>query len=394
MIGGVDAIHAAVHSAFGANIEEVEGRNSRSVAASPAAGWFTGFLEGDASVLNDTYATAQALPSYPGKKGRSTVTVFGQLQAIPTIADYVDYYSMPLVAGKAVAVQLSGLGGIPVGGLANIGIYDPDGRLVATDYPNVPGLGLSVQGLPVRFVADRPGLYRIAVAVSGDGDFNGPGGEFGAPNRGSIPYQVVITGAGNVAIGGILAGNNIQDGQDSDVYGFFVENGDMGAIEAGGSVFSSVTSQSVVVRKGSLRSMSGASVGLAAGGGVNRPQIGGGKDPFVPRGNVGLIRSTVGILALNPLSIVPIGGDYQVVSAAGTLASRIFANRRIGVIRPGDMATLRPSVFTANLDRQGADGIIDLIDVQGDMGILGAGGPAITTGPGGDVRYIHVGGTG
>jgi hypothetical protein len=392
MIGGVDAIHAAVHSAFGANIEEVEGRNINSVAASPAAGWFTSFLEGDASVNNDTYATAQALASYPGKKGRSTVTVFGQLQATGPIADYVDYYSMSLLAGQAMTVQLSGIGGIPTAGLLNVGIYDPDGRLVATDYPNV-GLGVAVAGQPVRFVADRPGLYRIAVAVAGDADFNGPGGEFGTVNVGNVPYQVAITGAGNVGIGGILAGNNIQDGQDSDVYGFFVENGDMGGIEAGGSVFSSVTSQSVVVRKGSLRSISGASIGLSTGGALNGPQIGDGMDLVVPRGNVGLIRSTQGIVALNPLSLVPVGGDYQVVSAAGTLASNIYANRAIGVIRAGDMITLTPSVFTANADLQGADGVIDLIDVQGDMGTLQSGGPAISTGPGGDVRYIHVGGT-
>ncbi|MDB5323729.1 MAG: hypothetical protein JWN40_5360, partial [Phycisphaerales bacterium] len=237
LIGGVDAIHGRVTSPFGAALEEVEGRGINSVPASPASGWFRGFLEGDASVNNDTFASAQALPSYAGRKGRSTVTVFGQLQADPRITDYVDYYSMPLLAGQAMTVQLSGQGGLLTAGLINIGIYDPDGRLVATDYPNVPGLGLAVEGLPVRFVADRPGLYRIAVAVAGDGDFNGPGGEFGAANVGNVPYQVVITGAGDVGIGGILAVNNIQDGQTSSVYGFFVENGDMGAIEAGGSVF-------------------------------------------------------------------------------------------------------------------------------------------------------------
>src|SRR5205807_6554751 len=34
---------------------------------------------------------------------------------------------------------------------------------------------------------------------------------------------------------------------------------------------------------------------------------------------------------------------------------------------------------------------IDLIDVQNNMGLVGAGGPAFVTGPGGNVRYIHTG---
>src|SRR6185437_9031562 len=38
------------------------------------------------------------------------------------------------------------------------------------------------------------------------------------------------------------------------------------------------------------------------------------------------------------------------------------------------------------------DGILDLIDVANNLGDLASGGPQITTGPGGDVRYIRVGG--
>ncbi len=55
-----------------------------------------------------------------------------------------------------------------------------------------------------------------------------------------------------------------------------------------------------------------------------------------------------------------------------------------------------PCVFSANFDNVGFDGFIDLIDQHGDArnaagewGTNGSGGPAITTGPGGDVRYIR-----
>jgi hypothetical protein len=46
-----------------------------------------------------------------------------------------------------------------------------------------------------------------------------------------------------------------------------------------------------------------------------------------------------------------------------------------------------------NADQLNDDGIIDLIDVAGDLGTLAVGGPSITTGPGGNVRYMNVGGT-
>jgi len=62
------------------------------------------------------------------------------------------------------------------------------------------------------------------------------------------------------------------------------------------------------------------------------------------------------------------------------------------VIRAGNMATLSPSTITVNADQLNGDGIIDLIDVTGDLGTLNSGGPAISTGPGGDVRYMNVGG--
>jgi hypothetical protein len=70
----------------------------------------------------------------------------------------------------------------------------------------------------------------------------------------------------------------------------------------------------------------------------------------------------------------------------------LFADKMVGVVRAANMATTDPSIIAVNADERGTDGIIDLIDVTGDLGTLGAGGPGITTGTGGNVRYMHVGG--
>ena len=54
--------------------------------------------------------------------------------------------------------------------------------------------------------------------------------------------------------------------------------------------------------------------------------------------------------------------------------------------------------FHANVDNIGSDGIIDLIDVTGNVGtgpsttVITGNGPAIITGQGGNVRFMQVGG--
>jgi hypothetical protein len=70
----------------------------------------------------------------------------------------------------------------------------------------------------------------------------------------------------------------------------------------------------------------------------------------------------------------------------------LFADGALGVARAANMATVFASEIHVNNDNAGGDGVIDLIDVDGDFGTLGEGGPGITTGDGGNVRYIHVGG--
>jgi hypothetical protein len=387
IIGGVNVVHGPVApTTFGANVEEVEGRSAFSNPNQPSAGWSRGLLEGDAAVFNDSFDTPQVLPSFTGRRGRSEVVVNGQLMATTRIQDYVDYYAMPLLAGQAMQAQIS-LTGFLAGltGELQIGIFDPDGRLVATDFELV---NINADNLPVRYVADRPGLYRIAVAPRNDRDFNGTGGEFGTSNVGNVTYQLVISQAGDVALGGVVAGNNIYDGQAFG-YGYYVQNGDFGSLEAGGAIFSAFTDQSVVVRRGSLRSLSGGRVGLLNMNGID---VQAGMDFDIQRGNVGLVRSTTGDLVINQISQVPVGGDYQVISSADNVGGNFIAARGIGVIRGASMTERPAPNIIVNADQVGADGIIDLIDVAGDLGRSDTGGPAIITGPGGDVRYMHVGG--
>jgi hypothetical protein len=108
-------------------------------------------------------------------------------------------------------------------------------------------------------------------------------------------------------------------------------------------------------------------------------------------GTVGLLRATaeIGVLALWQLIV---GGDVQLIDAIDQLALNVWADGGLGVIRAGRMTTDMSSSIYLNEDGVGNDGILDLIDVTGDMGDEDTWGPIIKTGPGGNVRYIRVGG--
>jgi hypothetical protein len=384
-MGGIDAIHGRVTSEFGVNVAEVEGRNDFSArlgTPGEPAGWARGVLEGSNLVYNNTADQSQILPSFIGRRGRSSVVVTGQLVDDAFGADFVDYYAMPLLAGQDATVTLRPTGTVAGVSNLNFGVFDPDGRLVLTDYANHDTS--AVAGTPVHFTADRPGLYRIAVAVTGNSAF----ANTGPTNLGVMQYTLTINGGGDLAVGGVLATNQITDGKAGG-YGFFAENGDFGALQAGSNIFS-LTDQTVNVRKGNLRSIEGSDLGILSNG-----LFGVGPSLAVPRGNVGLLRATTGVLSLNRTILpLPIGGDYQIIDAATSMYINAVANRGIGVIRAGNMATVpTPSTITVNADLVGADGIIDLIDVADDLGTISTGGPAITTGPGGNVRYMNVGGS-
>lgn len=378
------------------------------ILGTPSGGTAAPFLN------NDTFNTAQ----YVGADSNGNILISGTLQSTAAIADYVDYYAVPLMAGQVVTVQLteSTTGPTPVGaaagGFLDAGVFDPDGRLIATDTNRIDVT--QTQEQPFQFTADRPGVYRVAVASTTNLNFDAAGGN--PIQRGTFPYTLSIQHVGNLAIGGLVAGGIILDNPggastitgtgttSSNIDAFHVLNGDLGAAVGATSVISEYGDTgfsifSFAVDNGNLRDVEGAQIGtLNAGTISNDPSV------SVPLGSVGLLRATGSILAWNVFvasavqltqaqsAATAIGGDYQWVDAsAGTFIGDLIANGNIGTIRANDMATVTASYLQVNASFNPAlHGTIDLIDSQGNIGTV-AGGPAITTGPGGNLRYVHIG---
>lgn len=405
--GYVDVVNALGGPFFNRVQREVEFKAADGINTS----WRQGRLTGHSLLDNDTFETAQYLGSlndsfFGDQKGiRLTGTLQGELGL--GVVDFVDYYAVSLLAGQKVTVQA-------VGALVHpsIGVYDPSGRLIASDWNDVDIE--ATLGQEFQFVADRPGVYRFAV-----GNFLPPDIDPEDLMVGGLgDYSLRIQGVGDIGIGGVVAGANLTNvglGQAAVT----LRRGDLGAVVANNSILSMPGNDTIHVFYGSARTvLAGENIGSIAGN-----TFGNGLELNVPYGHVGLIQSLQedGILFIANNNNRMIGGNYQVVDAAGTLqagfapartqtfaerqmARGLIARGRIGVIRAGDMATLMPSYIEvnaeANLDPRfgpvtdgGRDGIIDLIDVAGDLGTIQGGGPAIVTNFGGNVRYMIAGGT-
>lgn len=366
------------------------GTNLQPFVAGPAVDPRTG----QPSFYNDTFETAEYLGSiFASDIGRDDVVrVEGAYQGAPPFNDIADYYGVSLLAGQTVDVRLEQLfagGVITTTGLLNVGVFDPDGRLIATDYNRTnPAV---TTGQVFRFTADRPGVYRFAISTSGDTTFNGS-----VQLLDIVPYRLTILNVGDIALGAAFANTGILDLADfvADDPAFHVLRGDLGAIESGaGGFLSNIgNNRMIAVEAGNLRAIEAGTIGVIDTGSVQNIVT------FdVPAGDVGLIRADGASLAVsNTLDPArtgffrAIGRDFQLVDApAGVAYATLVANRAIGVVRANSMATLTPSVFEVNADDLGRDGTIDLIDVTGDLGTLGAGGPQITTNEGGNVRYIR-----
>ena len=376
----------------------------------------------DATFNNDTPDTAQYLGTFTSAElGKNdAIQVRGVLAASNKIQDFADYYAVALMAGQTIEVQLidldlAGLAGTtPTMPYISLGVFDPDGRLIATNYSNVD-LAMTMN-MPFRFTTDRPGIYRFAIGIEGETVWGtAPGPRVSGSQRPIEPYELRISNAGAITLGAVAAINNIFDESYGQV-GFTLQSGDLGALVATGAymedyktspmLMTAATPTGVDVANGNLRTIQGASIGIIING-----LLGDGVSVNVPNGSVGLLKSTAGILLANdsytPTDYLPpleppvtppppppiVGFDYQMVDAATTFGGNIICNRRIGVIRAGDTNTNFPDTFMANADLTGDDGIIDLIDVAGDLGSVSAGGPHIYTGPKGNLRYLDVGGT-
>ncbi|MDB5332694.1 MAG: hypothetical protein JWP03_3845 [Phycisphaerales bacterium] len=389
LIGNVNVNADPAAPNIGGFYQEVETRG----AMNP---WDAGILSGSAIFNNDTFQTPQYVAALPATQGAAPSTVFitGTLQAVTTIGDYTDFYGVSLMAGQTVTVQLTQLILPPL--VIDVGVFDPDGREIATDYSNIDMS--QTQQLPFQFTADRPGVYRFAVGETGNGTFNPAGTILG--HVGIVPYDLTIQGVGNLPVGAVAAANNIFDNVSlsNPQTGFSVLHGDFGALTAGGKIMSFNTNNTLVVPDGNLRDIDASSLGT---GTLANNILSFGADPEiqVPNGSVGLVSATgtgpADLLFFNDPPITPpaIGGDYQVVSGAAQFAADLIANQNIGTIRMGQMTLPVPSQFRAGFNNLYGHAFIDLVDCAGDLGTLGAGGPAISTGVGGDFRYMKVGGT-
>ena len=98
-----------------------------------APAWDGLAFSGHAIVTNDTFDT----PEYRGAIGSlgqtDVVRAAGTLQHLNPVNDWVDYYAVSLLAGQTFQTQL--ISALP--GIANVGVFDPDGRLVASDFSNL-----------------------------------------------------------------------------------------------------------------------------------------------------------------------------------------------------------------------------------------------------------------
>jgi hypothetical protein len=316
--------------------------------------------------------------------------VDGNLQA--AAGDTTDWYAMSFMAGKTFTVELDGA--------TTLDIYDPDGRLIASN-AEVAANDLS----PIQVTTDRPGIYYFEVT------------------GGASAYQLQVTNTGDMGLGAFVVDGYCDDaGYDS---GLVVDAGDLGVVDVAGAYASLTTgptpssdpyvpikaATSIGVNAGDLRAVYASALGVAGAALADGPTLN------VPFGSVGLVRSTSGVLDLNsqfdpndlnlPLAnnveqtpehvtddayATAIGGSIQVIDAFTTFQADLAINGGIGTINCGNMATTTASYFDINADNKGNDGIIDLIDDAGDFGTFVGGGPVFVTNDGGDVRYVTVGG--
>ena len=100
---------------------------------------------------------------------------------------------------------------------------------------------------------------------------------------GDVPYLLTIQNTGDLAVGGIVATNNILDNVDplKPEASFGVQTGDLGGLSAGGAIMSSNPGNTVVALTGNIRDIIGGTIGLNAPTNLD-PEI------QAPHGSVGL----------------------------------------------------------------------------------------------------------
>ncbi|MEL7239977.1 MAG: hypothetical protein AAGK78_14065, partial [Planctomycetota bacterium] len=152
-----------------------------------------------AALDNDTFDTYEPV----GARNDGTLTINGSLtfDPITPVIDQADYFGVGIMAGQRFEVQLD------AGGPFFVGVFDPDGRLVATDYDDNPSTAVVRTGGRFQVLAETAGIYRVVVGLAGDLDFNEVG-----PVNASGNYTLNLSGLGDLTVGGIKANSRIWGG--------------------------------------------------------------------------------------------------------------------------------------------------------------------------------------
>ncbi|MEM1011226.1 MAG: hypothetical protein AAGI46_03275 [Planctomycetota bacterium] len=374
------------------------------------------------SFFNDSFTTFEPVGARPD----GTLTIQGLIDTTSTSAafdDFVDYFGVGLVAGQTVTVDLDFFGN-PLA----VGIFDPDGRLVATDFEdNRP---LDVLGAPFQFTTKTAGNYRIAIGYAAAPGFNDGAGLNGLIVTGFSPYELNLEGLGDMSVGGIVAAQRIYAGRQlgtvffskANVFdGVFdtirIRQDDLGIVDARNESFTEVGI--LRVTQGNLRHLGGSGVGgqdvgplldtrdanVRVGFSIGRVEATGvagdaafyGGDVFLNFTGVTTFTGEI------DLTQVAAGDDIQVIEAERDVFGNFITGRGIGSIAAGrnwgnENLGILSRIFV-NVDDINDDGFVDLLSVGGDVGggdtTAGGGvivgGPAIDVGTNGNFRYFDVG---
>lgn len=392
---------------------------------------------------NNDFNHAQFLGSINSKQlGDNTIQLNGLYQRVSArVQDIADFYAVPLMAGQQITVRLiapsifdvinnqNGFNTPETKSILHAGVFDPNQRLIASDYRKGQALTEAstitaggnigttdtdpAQQELFSFTATKPGIYYIAVGESAPA-FTSANTLIGTEQ----PYQLQITGVGNMGLGALAVNDTIfgQGGLTShrhSIMGFDanieVERGDLGAIKSVNDyIISDFTdSFNALADGGDLRVVEAVSLGQAEGRDAtdNSLAFSAAAQIGAVTGSVGLIRSTGADDAANVTFInwtgriatgneffpTTIGGDIQYIVSPTNLITDLACKGSIGVVQANNFGvTTYAGSLSANVDGQGKPATIDLIDITGDLGTLSSGGPIISTGPGGNVRYIHM----
>lgn len=359
---------------------------------------------------NDSFSTYEPV----GTDQFGDATILGTISTgLNPITDAVDYYGLGVMAGQEIEIQLLGADGTNLFGILQVGIFDPDGRLVASNYDDNPQTALEVAAAPFRFKAETGGLYRIAVGKFEDINF--------AENIGagiSQTYALRIGNAGDVALGGVKAEQRIYAGLDNtfdDGMNLRLFQGDIGVIDSRLAAYEAIQGGTGFIRTlaGNVRDLRGSGVGVIDNGVAGWVNI---RAAY----NIGRIEATgeaggayAGDVfinfdsALDPENLadnlptvegVAAGDDIQVVRAARDLYGNFTVGRGIGSMVAGrDWAIAGAGAIgvgriSANVDNINDDGFIDMFSIAGNVGASTDGGvlagPAFDAGTNGNVRYL------